>query len=339
MRKLTTEEFIEKAKQVHGDKYDYSLVKYTGANNKVNIICPHHGEFEQSPYNHTNLGQGCPICRYDKSSKSLSSNTEEFIKKAKKVHGDKYDYSKSVYTNSITKLIVICKKHGEFKVTPNNHLRNRICPKCSMENKIKKLSSNTEEFIKKAKKVHGDKYDYSKVVYNNRKSPIIIICPEHGEFEQIADYHLSGRGCQKCGIIKQMESTSFISGEYQLKYPEKYEFSHNPIYRSSYELKAFEMIEEGLETSDFIYSWSYESVVIPYQHNTQLHNYYVDIKLNTKNGVYLIEIKPENKLHKPNFDYLLEEWEMNQAKWKAARKYCEFHHYQFKIWTEKELGL
>ena len=266
----------------------------------------------------------------------ISSTSKEFIEKAKLIHNGKYDYSKVKYKNNHTKVTIICPTHGEFEQIPSMHLKGQGCPKCGNIITSKKLTHTTKEFIEKARKVHGNKYNYNKVKYIDVKTKVIIICPIHGEFEQTPDNHINQKsGCPICAL----ENSNYKQGIYNLKHPEKYEFNHNPIYRSSYELKAFEMIEEGLETSDFIQSWSYESVVIPYQHNTQLHNYYVDIKLNTKNGVYLIEIKPENKLHKPNFDYLLEEWEMNQAKWKAARKYCEFHHYQFKIWTEKELGL
>ena len=94
MKKLTTEEFIERAKAVHGDKYDYSKVKYIDAKTKIHIICPKHGEFWQSPPKHL-LGQGCKECGKDKISKAVSLTTEEFIERAKTVHGEKYDYSKT----------------------------------------------------------------------------------------------------------------------------------------------------------------------------------------------------------------------------------------------------
>lgn len=128
MRKITTDEFIAKAKLIHGDKYDYSKVEYIGALKKVCIICPDHGEFLQTPNNHTQ-GQGCPKCKGDKIRERFSSSKEEFIKKARKVHKDKYDYSKVNYDGSLTKVCIICPKHGEFWQRPNAHLSGHGCPK------------------------------------------------------------------------------------------------------------------------------------------------------------------------------------------------------------------
>ena len=187
----TTDEFIAKAKKIHGDKYDYSKVEYVGALTKVCIICPKHGEFCQEANSHLR-GQGCPKCKYEKQ----TCTTDEFIAKAKKIHGDKYDYSKVEYVNRKTKVCIICPKHGEFWQTPSAHLRGQGCPKC----KSKKQTCTTDEFIAKAKKIHGDKYDYSKVEYVNRKTKVCIICPKHGEFWQTPNHHLSGCGCPKCGV-------------------------------------------------------------------------------------------------------------------------------------------
>ena len=125
MSKITTNEIIAKAKLVHGDKYDYSKVDYVKDYIKVCIICPEHGEFWQRPHAHLQ-GQGCPKCK----SKKQTCTTDEFIAKAKKIHGDKYDYSKVDYSNAHTKVCIICPNHGEFWQTPNNHLRGHGCPKC-----------------------------------------------------------------------------------------------------------------------------------------------------------------------------------------------------------------
>ena len=142
MRKLTTEEFIEKAKAKHGDKYYYSKVDYVDSKTKVIIICKEHGEFKQKPRNHLH-GQGCSECVGNK-----KSNTEKFIKDAKKIHGDKFNYSKVEYTNNITEIIIICPKHGKFPRTPNSHLAGHGCPKCAGLNKT------TEEFINFLKENH-----------------------------------------------------------------------------------------------------------------------------------------------------------------------------------------
>ena len=122
---------------------------------------------------------------------------EEFIKKAREVHGDKYDYSNVDYINAKTKVCIICPEHGEFWQEAKNHLRGIGCPKCSIE----KLTGTTDKFIAKAKEVHVNKYDYSKVKYVRSNVKVCIICPEHGEFEQAPYAHTQGYGCPKCGGV------------------------------------------------------------------------------------------------------------------------------------------
>ena len=115
---------------------------------------------------------------------------EEFIERSRKIHGDLYDYSKVEYINSNTKIIISDPVHGDFKQTPHNHLRGRGCP----ERGINKSKLIKEEFIEKARKVHNDLYDYSKVVYTGTHNKVIIIDPIYGEYEQVAYYHLNGHG-------------------------------------------------------------------------------------------------------------------------------------------------
>ena len=129
MAKLTTEEFIKKAREVHGDKYDYSKVEYKGVKHKVVIVCPHHGDFNQNPSNHL-LGAGCPICQKEHSASLLRKTTDWFIQKAHEVHGNKYDYSKVNYVNSSTKVCIICKIHGGFWQLPGSHIKGHGCVKC-----------------------------------------------------------------------------------------------------------------------------------------------------------------------------------------------------------------
>ena len=131
--------------------------------------------------------------------------TEEFIRRAKKVHGDKYDYSKVEYKGTHTKVCIICPIHGEFFQTPNNHLHGQGCLACGGRKQLTK-----EEFIQKAREVHGDKYDYSKVEYVNKNTKVKIICPIHGEFFQTPNNHLQGHGCHKCVGCKQLTKEEFI---------------------------------------------------------------------------------------------------------------------------------
>lgn len=212
MKKLTTEEFIKKAKEIHGDKYDYSKTIYINRRTKVCIICPEHGEFWQTANNH--LGSnGCPICSGHK-----KRNTEKFIKDAKEIHGDKYDYSKTKFIGLKTKVCIICPKHGEFWQTAANHLKGCGCPIC-----INK-QGNTISFIEKAKEAHGNKYDYSKVEYKNNSTKVCIICPKHGEFWQTPANHLSGGGCPKCNGNAKLTTEEFIKKAKQI-HGDKYDYS------------------------------------------------------------------------------------------------------------------
>ena len=190
----TTKQFIEEAKLIHGDKYDYSKVEYVNAKTKVCIICPEHGEFWQTPDKHINNKCGCGKCGDEIVSKKRAKTIEDFIEKARKVHGDKYDYSKVEYVNNHTNIIIICPEHGEFLQLPANHFKGCGCQKCGGNKKL-----NTNEFIKRANDVHGDKYDYSKVKYKNIDTKVCIICPEHGEFWQSPSCHIYRHyGCPVC---------------------------------------------------------------------------------------------------------------------------------------------
>ena len=200
MKKLTTEEFVKRAKDIHGDKYDYSKVEYTGIYNEVCIICPKHGEFWQSPNAHLR-GKGCKRCSMEilwENKKKIT--TESLIIKGKEIYGDKYTYGKTAYNGYNKSFIVTCPLHGDFETNYRNFILKRHgCYKCG---KIKMWDNRgritTEEFIKKAREVHGNKYDYSKVNYKRRDSKVIIICPEHGEFLQTPAKHLEGQECPEC---------------------------------------------------------------------------------------------------------------------------------------------
>lgn len=195
------DEFIEKAINIHGNKYDYSKVDYIKSSEKVIIICKEHNEFLQTPNKH--LQGGCKLCGIKKQTNKRSSNKEEFIKKAKEQHGDIYDYSKVEYVNNNSKVIITCKEHGDFSQTAGSHLQVHGCKKCATIVTSNKQKSNNEEFIKKAKEMHGDIYDYSKVEYINNNSKVMIICKEHGEFLQNAKGHIHKNvGCQKCSILQ-----------------------------------------------------------------------------------------------------------------------------------------
>lgn len=198
-----TAQFIEKARIVHGNKYDYSKAKYKGSKIKICIICPIHGEFWQMPTNHLK-GCGCQKC-----AKKGKINVDEFIEKAKQIHGDKYSYDLINKISESKKIKIICKKHGIFEQYYHHHLQGSGCPMCSNNKK-----STTEKFIEEAKKIHGDKYDYSKVEYINNHTPVCIICPKHGEFWQMPTNHiLSKSNCPLCNESKLEEEINLLLNE------------------------------------------------------------------------------------------------------------------------------
>lgn len=137
--------------------------------------------------------------------------TNEFIAKAKKVHDNKYDYSLVEYINSHIKVKIICPIHGVFEQQPNNHIQKQGCPKCGVIHRSEKQRSNTNDFINKSLKIHGNKYDYSLAEYKNCKTKIKIVCPDHGTFEQIPLHHLNGSGCYKCNGGYQLNTNDFIN--------------------------------------------------------------------------------------------------------------------------------
>jgi hypothetical protein len=210
--KYTKDVFITKAKQVHGDRYDYSLVEYMGSRTKVDILCSIHGLFTQEPSSHLR-GNGCPEC-----GNSKKYTKDAFITKAKQVHGDRYDYSLVEYINSHTKVKILCLEHGRFEQKPYSHLQGIGCKLCGVVSSYTTQRSNTETFITKAKQVHNDSYDYSLVEYINSHTKVKILCLEHGPFEQIPNNHLNGARCPKCSILvskQELELLDFISTIYK----------------------------------------------------------------------------------------------------------------------------
>lgn len=235
--------FIERAKKIHDNKYDYSLIpEEFKVHDKIQIICPKHGIFSQTAADHLS-GRKCRKCKYDKLADEQRYTTESFIKRAKEIHGNKYDYSKANYIDSNTKVCIICHEkdhngieHGEFWQTPNAHLQKRGCPKCKQD-KISHIGErNAEAFFKKCKEIHGNKYDYSKSVYINNITKMLISCPIHGEFWQMPKMHINGVGCPKCANIKRgevMKSTTetFISKAKEI-HGDKYDYSNTKYINS-----------------------------------------------------------------------------------------------------------
>jgi hypothetical protein len=212
MKKLTTDEFIERAKAVHGDTYDYSKVHYVDMHTNVEIICRKHGSFFQLPCNHVR-GWGCGICN---KVEKRRLDVDEFIARSNAVHNNKYDYSKVQYTNTKTKVEIICPKHGSFMQKPEKHMIGAGCPKCRSN-----YADTKESFIEKARLVHGDLYDYSNINYVNSQTKICIMDKEYGEFWQTPNAHLNGEGHpsrkpERCYMTKMAHGTFNVSRQEEM---------------------------------------------------------------------------------------------------------------------------
>lgn len=198
-------EILYRFKKIHGNRYEYKESNFNTQHDKIKIYCKYHKFwFDQQIVHHLN-GHGCPIC-----SGGGKWTTEMFVIKSKEIHGNKYDYSKSVYKNKNTKVEIVCPKHGSFWQKAHDHTSGCGCPKCAEEIVLGSIRSNVEDFIYKSIAIHGNKYNYSQVKYINNRTPVKIICPKHGAFWQNPRDHLKGHGCNKCTLKSQEKIYAFI---------------------------------------------------------------------------------------------------------------------------------
>lgn len=217
---VTTDIFIKRAKNKHGNKFCYSKVSYIKQDEEIILICPIHGEFLMEPRNHLRSDSGCNKCK-----DNLKITNEGFIRKAKAIHGDKYDYTKIDYKNKNSNLILICPIHGEFAQVARFHLKSHGCQKCGRKSIGDNKRHTVEEFIVNANKKHSGRYDYSLVDYINANTKVKIICLEHGEFEQVANKHLKGCGCPKCKESKGEKIIREFLIENDINYNSQHKFN------------------------------------------------------------------------------------------------------------------
>lgn len=204
-----TDLFIQKAKDVHGNKYDYNDVIYLSAKTKVILRCKIHGTFEQTPTNHLS-GKGCKKCSIENRSKLFKTSQENYIKQVRAVHGARYDLSQIKYINAHTNIKVICHKHGAFSPSPQRFKKGSNCPKCNSESKTDKSIYIREDIITEFIKIHGDQYDYSKVIYKTKGKKVIFFCKKHGEFLQSPKQHIKGAGCPHCSGNVRFTTKTFL---------------------------------------------------------------------------------------------------------------------------------
>jgi very-short-patch-repair endonuclease/phage FluMu protein Com len=237
---MSTKEFVEKAKNKHDDRYSYEETIYVNSSAKVNIKCNHCGLIFSQTANKHLIGRGCPECGKNIKGKNT------FIKEAISIHGDKYSYSKVKYTRTDEKVTITCPIHGDFEQTPHGHLKGYGCYQCGRESLGNKTRHNEEYYITKAKKVHGDKFDYSKLNYIALNKPVTITCPIHGEFTQRADGHLK-YGCEKCSVEKQIMTTDEFINKAKLIHGNLYSYD-----KTSYVSYGINVIITCKKHGDFI---------------------------------------------------------------------------------------
>lgn len=191
--------FLNNSHRVHGNKYDYSLIKEVkNSCLKLPIICKKHGVFHQSGRRHFGEKRGCPKCSHIRGGTINNFGLDGFIKLSRKAHGDKYQYDKSIYVNADTPLIITCPIHGDFKQFPRSHYNGANCHKCNVDIAKNRRRKDINKFKEDGHHVHNNFFNYDKVVYINNKTPITVTCPDHGDFNVRPDNHLQGSGCPMC---------------------------------------------------------------------------------------------------------------------------------------------
>jgi hypothetical protein len=197
--KLTFKEFLDTARKIHGNNYEYFESTFINSHEKTKIKCPIHGFFFQTPKKHIRAKNRCPRCVVEKTGKKKRLLKEDFIKRSNIIHKNRYNYSLCNYVNNRTKVKIICKKHGLFEQKPDAHLTGQGCRECSILSIPQThIEKSKKTIIDRFKKTHGNRYNYSLVDYKGVRVKIKIICKKHGVFEQVPENHLFGAGCPRC---------------------------------------------------------------------------------------------------------------------------------------------
>lgn len=212
--KLTQEQFVSRASEKHKGRYDYSESVYVNAKTKLKIICPEHGPFMQDPFTHMK-GVGCPVCA--KAKRSKTNKTATFYRLQKEIQerfNGNIELVKESYKGRNKKITAKCKQHGEFEQTVEIILRSGGCPACR-DFRRRAIKVSFSEFVERSSKKHSGKYSYVKDSYKGVAKKVTIICPEHGEFRQIANSHMRGCGCPSCGSFSMWDKRGRVTvGEY-----------------------------------------------------------------------------------------------------------------------------
>lgn len=230
------EYYINKAKEIHGDKYDYSKIIFKNVSSKVEIICPKHGSFWQPFISHLE-GKGCRRCGYIRKNEYSISSNEEFIKESSSLHNNKYDYSKVNYINNMRVVEIICPKHGSFWQKPYYHLYlGRGCRKCSQTKNACRRTITGIRFKNEAKEIHGDKYDYSLIKDDDNQADLKefpIICKKCKTLfkQKYAAHIIAKHNCPNCAKDIRREWVKNNLAHTKLAFIEKAQKIHNDYYK------------------------------------------------------------------------------------------------------------
>ena len=232
-RRITTERFIEEARKVHGDLYDYSNTRYLSGVEPVAITCKVHGVFYQQPFYHLRDNGLCPKCIDGYLAQNKPKDINKFIEKSKGKFGDYFNYDNAEFVgDQFVKLT--CPKHGDIVIGIESHLRSKTgCRECSFDLRRK----SQDDAIKRLREVHGDKYDYSQVEFKNIRTRMKIICPKHGAFYQTYKKHSSGIGCPECGKYVRVSNTDEFKMKMLDKYGDRYDLSNVDYYNNKTKVK------------------------------------------------------------------------------------------------------
>lgn len=218
--------FLDNARSIHGDKYDYSQVIYSDANSLVSIGCPDHGQFLQTPWAHSKRGSGCPKCsNLVKGDKSRLTQSK-FLEMAVASHGDRYGLDLAIYRGMDKSVDILCYDHGVFRPKAGNFIyAGSGCPDCKNQETSERCRISLNEYVEKARAVHGNTFEYSGIAWEKGGAILSIVCPKHGEFKQQALYHLRGGRCEKCS--KPVRSLETFKAAADLKHNGKYSYEQS----------------------------------------------------------------------------------------------------------------
>ena len=291
------EEIKQKFRSKHGEFYDYDQVVWDNTNGpgwhkKVIIGCPKHGLFEQTPAVHYYQGAGCLQCGKEKSSKRQRKKKDVFFKQARDRHGERYDYSKTVYKGDQKNIDIGCKTHGVFTQRADHHLNGCGCPSCHHDRLAIEFAYNYDQFLQRAKETHNNKFKYVKESWISYQDEITVICPKHGQFGIVAKNHANGSGCSICNTSRLGRSVEKALMNYDVTYTKEKRFKDcrniHPlpfdIYLDEYEAliecdgeQHYHPRENGLFTAD---------KVIEIQHRDTIKNKWAE-----ERGIPLIRIR------------------------------------------------